>query len=68
MAEKPQEPSFWEMMDSFVLLAHAILAASQTLFLTITSLFELYLKFKEFILLIQMQKNISKIYSSITNS
>ena len=27
-----QEPSFWEMMDSFVLLVYASLAASRTLF------------------------------------
>ena len=29
--QKSQEPSFWEVMDSFVLLAHASLAASRTL-------------------------------------
>ena len=26
---KPREPSFWEVMDSFVLLAYASLAASR---------------------------------------
>ena len=30
--QKSQEPSFWEVMDSFVLLAYASLAASRTLF------------------------------------
>ena len=28
--QKSQEPSFWEVMDSFVLLAYAHLAASRT--------------------------------------
>ena len=29
--QKSREPSFWEVMDSFVLLAYASLAASKTL-------------------------------------
>ena len=29
--QKPQEPSFWEVMDSFVLLAYVSLVASRTL-------------------------------------
>ena len=29
--QKSQEPSFWEVRDSFVLLAYAIFAASRTL-------------------------------------
>ena len=29
--QKSQEPCFWEVMDSFVLLAHASLAALRTL-------------------------------------
>ena len=29
--QKSQGPRFWEVMDSFVLLAYAILAASKTL-------------------------------------
>ena len=29
--QKSREPRFWEVMDSFVLLAYAILAASRTL-------------------------------------
>ena len=29
--QKSREPSFWEMMDSFVLIAYASLAASRTL-------------------------------------
>ena len=31
ICQKSQEPSFWEVIDSFVLLAYASLAASRTL-------------------------------------
>ena len=31
ICQKSQDPSFWEVMDSFVLVAHASLAASRTL-------------------------------------
>ena len=31
ICQKSREPSFWEVMDSFVLLAYASLAASRTL-------------------------------------
>ena len=31
ICQKSQEPSFWEVMDSFVLLAYASFAASRTL-------------------------------------
>ena len=31
ICQKSQEPSFWELMDSFVLLAYASFAASRTL-------------------------------------
>ena len=41
ICQKSQEPSFWEVMDSFVLVAYVSLAASRTLFATITSLSEL---------------------------
>ena len=30
ICQKSQEPSFWELMDSFVLVAYASLAASRT--------------------------------------
>ena len=32
ICQKSREPSFWEAMDSFVVLAHASFAASLTLF------------------------------------
>ena len=31
ICQKSREPSFWEVMDSLVLVAYAILAASRTL-------------------------------------
>ena len=40
--QKSQEPGFWEVMDSFDLVAHGSLAASRTF----TSLFELYFRFR----------------------
>ena len=57
--QKSREPSFWEMMDSFVLVAYASLA-------TITSLSELYFRFRRFILLVQTKKVISMNYGSST--
>ena len=35
--QKSQEPSFWEVMDSFVLLAYASLAASTTILQRLTA-------------------------------
>ena len=64
--QKSQEPSFWEVMDSFVLVAYASLAASRTLG-TITSLSELYFRFRRFILLVQTKKVISMNYGSSTS-
>ena len=54
ICQQSWELSFWEMMDCFVLLAYASLAASRTLFNA--SLSELYLKFRRFILLAQTKK------------
>ena len=65
--QKSREPSFWEVMDSFVLVAYASLAASRTLFATITSLSELYFRFGRFILLVQTKKVISMDYGSSTS-
>ena len=61
ICQKSQEPSFWEVMDSFVL---ASLAASRALFAMITSLSELYVRFRRFILLVQMKKVISMNYGN----
>ena len=56
-----REPSFWEVMDSFVLVAYTSLAASRIL------LFFLCFKFRRFILLVQTKKVISMNYGSSTS-
>ena len=55
--QKSRELSFREVMDSFVLLAYASLAASRTLFSTKTNLSELYFRIRRFILLVQTKKS-----------
>ena len=57
ISQKSREPSFREVMDSFVLLAYASLAASRNL-LT---------QFRRFIVMIQMKKVISMNYGSSTS-
>ena len=52
--QKSREPSFWEVMDSFVLVAYASLAASRTLLLS-----ELYFRIRRFVLLVQMKISMS---------
>ena len=54
-------------MDS-VLVEYASLTASRTLFATITSLPELYFRFRTFIVLVQTKKVISMNYGSSTSS
>ena len=53
ICQKSQEPSFWEVMDSFVLLTYASLAAST---------------FRRFILLVQANKVTSMTYGSSKSS
>ena len=48
ICQKSREPCFWEVMDSFVLVAYASVAALRTLVM-ITSLSELYFRFRRFI-------------------
>ena len=60
--QKFQEPSFWEVMDSFVLIAYASLAASRTLLQQLLAC----LNFIRFILLIQTKKVLSMNYGSNT--
>ena len=50
--QKFLERGFWQVMDSSVLVAYANSAASRTFFATITSLYQLYLRFRRFILLL----------------
>ena len=60
------EPSFWEVMESFVLLAYASVAASRTLLQQLLAC--LNFRFKRFILLVQTKKVISMNYGSSTSS
>ena len=57
ICQKSREPSFWDMMDSSVLLAYASLAASRT-----------YFRIRRFILLVQTKIVISMNYGSSTRS
>ena len=67
--QKSREPSFWEVMDSFVLLACAVWFGSfKNPFAAITSLSELYFRIRRFILLVQTKKVISMNYGSSTSS
>ena len=60
-----REPSFCELMDSFVLLEYG---SFKNPFATITSLSELYFRFRRFILLVQTKKVISMNYDSSTST
>ena len=57
-----REASFWEVMNSFVLVSF------NNPFATLTSLSELYFRFRILILLVQMKNVISMSYGSSTNS
>ena len=61
--QKSRHPSVLEVMDPFVLLLYASLAASR-----ITSLSELYFRLKRFILLVSTKKVISLNYESRKSS
>ena len=65
ICQKCWQPSFSEVMDFFLLLAYASLAASR---ITITSLSELYFRIRKFSLLIQTKKVSSMNYGSSTSS
>ena len=56
--QKSREPSFREVMDSFF-MSMCKFSSSKKPFATITSLSELYLRFRRFILLVQIKKVIS---------
>ena len=58
ICQKSWEPSFWEVMDSFVLLAYASLAASRTLLQRLLACLNFPLE-SRFILLVQMKRVIS---------
>ena len=66
--QKSREPSFWEVMDSFVLLAICMLGRFKNPFATIPSLSELYLRIRRFFSMVQTKKVISMNYGSSTSS
>ena len=65
--QKSQEPGFWEVMDSFALLANASLAASTTLLQSLLAYLSFTLE-SRFILLVQTKKVISMNYGSSLSS
>ena len=54
--QKSREPSFWEVMDSFVLLAYASLAASRTLLQGLLACLSFTLKSEDFSLWYKRKK------------
>ena len=64
--QKSQEPSFWEVMD-FCFSSICKFGSFKNPFGMITSLSELYFRFRRFILLVQMKKVISMNYGSGTS-
>ena len=60
ICQKSREPSFWEVMDSFVLLAYASLAASRTLFQRLLACLNLTLESEDFSLWYKQKKVISR--------
>ena len=66
--QKSRKPSFWEMMDSFVLLAYASSAASRTLFQQLPAWLNFTLDYEDLFCLIQTKKVISMNYGNGTGS
>ena len=67
ICQKSWEPSFWEVMDSCFFCICKFGSFKNT-FAAITSLSELYFRFRRFIVLVHMKKVISMKYSSSTSS
>ena len=65
--QKTWGPSFWEVINSCFITICKI-GIFKNPFVTITILFELFFRFKRFILLVQMKKIISMNYRSSTSS
>ena len=65
---KSQEPSFWEVVDFFVLLVYASWAVSRNFLQQLQVFLNFYFRVRRFILLTQMEKVISMIYGSSTIS
>ena len=56
ICQKSREPSFWEVMDSFVLLAYASLAASRTLLQRLLAFLNFTLESEDFSLWYKRKK------------
>ena len=56
--QKSQKTSFWEVIDSFVLLANARFSALRTRFAKVTSLSELFFRFRRWIMLVQTKSDL----------
>ena len=56
ICQKSREPSFWEVMDSFVLLTYASLAASRTLFQRLLACLNFTLESEDFSLWYKRKK------------
>ena len=65
--QKSREPSFWEVMDSFFINICKFGSFKNPLVM-ISSLFELYSRFRRFILLVKTKKVVSINYGSSTSS
>ena len=63
ICQKSKEPSFWEVIDS-CFISICKFGSFKNPFATITSLSELYFRFRRFILLVEMKKVISMNYGS----
>ena len=66
--QKSRQPSFWEVMDSFILLAYASLAASRTLLQRLVAFLIFTLESEDFSLWYKRQKVICMNYGSSTSS
>ena len=67
ICQKSRELSFWEVMDPFFSSIYKF-GSFKNSFATITSLSELYFRFRRFILLVQMKKVISMNYDRSTSN
>ena len=66
--QKSREPSFWEVMDSFVLLAYVSLTTSRTLLQRLLACLNFSLESEDFFLFYKRKKMISMNYGSTTSS
>ena len=68
ICKKSREPSFWEVMDYFVLVGHASLAASRTILQQLLPCLNFTLESKDLSFCFKQRKVISMNYGSSTSS